>query len=707
MDISGGSMKLRIIVRGPVLSMSGYGEQSRFALRSLRKHEDKLDIFIVPIPWGNTNWINANDEERKWMDERILRTTNYLQAEKNPQFDLSLQITIPNEWQDMAKVNVGYTAGIETTRVAPVWLEKANTMDRIIVVSNHAKNVFLNSAYDAINQSTGQKSTLKLETPMEVVSYPVRQYDQDKSFNLNLEHDFNYLLMAQWSERKNIENTIKWFVEENIDQEVGLVIKTNSQANCKIDEEFTLEKRLKPLLKNYEDRKCKIYLLHGDLSEQQLTTLYNHPKIKCMISLAHGEGFGLPLFEAAYNGVPIIAPGWSGQCDFLYANIAGPGGGKPKTRGLFHEVDYDLAPVQKSSLWEGVIQEGSMWCYPKEGSFKMELRKVKNKYEKSLKTAKILQQYIIENFKQDELYDKFANYVIGDTEIEKTEYVFVSDLFHQQYAGGAELSMKTLFESAPGTVTLANSSMIDSEFINHYEDSKWVFGNIADLSTAAIDEIVDKKIEYSFIEFDYKLCKHRNPVLYNFVEGQSCDYSDTERGLTIQKFIGSSKSTFFMSEKQREIYQEHLPEVREANTHILSSLFDDHFFDRIELLNNKYENEPRDNKWVVLGSNSWVKGALQSENWCKDNDLDYELIFGVEYDQFLKRLAQAKGLCAMPAGYDTCPRLVIEAKLLGCALQTNEYVQHRDEEWFNKPSKEIIKYLRTRKDYFWMNAFNG
>mgnify|MGYP001338793043 FL=1 len=699
-------MKLRIIVRGPVLSMSGYGEQSRFALRALRKHEDKLDIYIVPIPWGNTNWINTNDEERKWMDANILRTANYLKSEPNPQFDLSLQVTIPNEWEDLAKVNVGYTAGIETTRVAPVWFEKTNMMDRVIVVSNHAKQVFESSAYDALNKSTGEKAILKLETPMEVVSYPVRNYDADEQFDIDLEHDFNYLLMAQWSERKNIENTIKWFVEENIDQEVGLVIKTNSQANCKIDKEFTLEKRLQPLLKQYEDRKCKVYLLHGDLSEQQLTSLYTHPKIKCMVSLTHGEGFGLPLFEAAYNGMPIIAPGWSGQCDFLYAKMAGPGGGKVKNRALFHEVDYDIGPVQKSALWEGVIQEGSMWCYPKEGSFKMQLRKVRNKYDKSLKTAKLLQQYIIDNFKEDELYDKFAKYVMGDTEIERTEYVFVSDLFHQQYAGGAELSLKTLFESAPGSVTLANSSMVNDEFIDFYRDSKWVFGNIADLSSDVIAQLIKENIEYSFIEFDYKLCKHRNPVLYDFVEGETCDYSKTDRGLAIQEFIRNSKSTFFMSEEQRRIYQEHLPETSDANTHILSSLFDDHFFERINTLNTKYEGQPRDDKWLVLGSNSWVKGALPSENWCKENNLDYELIFGVEYNQFLKRLAQAKGLCAMPAGYDTCPRLVIEAKLLGCELQTNEYVQHRDEEWFNKPSEEIIKYLRTRKDYFWMHAFN-
>ncbi len=159
-------MKFRIVVRGPVLSMSGYGEQSRFALRSLRKHEDKFDIHIVPVPWGNTNWINDDDEERQWMDNHIRRTAMYLQAEKNPQFDMSLQITIPNEWEMMADVNIGYTAGIETTRVAPVWIEKANMMDRIIVVSNHAKNVFMNSAYDALNKQTGEKPICMSRRPL-------------------------------------------------------------------------------------------------------------------------------------------------------------------------------------------------------------------------------------------------------------------------------------------------------------------------------------------------------------------------------------------------------------------------------------------------------------------------------------------------------------------------------------------------------------
>ena len=700
-------MKFRTIVRAPVLSMSGYGEQARFALRALRKYEDKFDIYIIPIPWGNTNWISEDDEERDWLDKKIRQTSLLLQAEKNPQFDMSLQITIPNEFQDMARVNVGYTAGIETTRVAPVWIEKSNMMDRLIVISEHSKNVFTSSAYEAVHRDTGQKILMKLEKPIEVIPYPVRHFEEDPSFDIDLEYDFNYLAVAQWSARKNIERTIKWFVEENIDQEVGLVLKTNSQANCVIDKEYTLEQRLQPLLNQYPDRKCKIYLLHGDMTPEELTSLYNHPKIKCMVSLTHGEGYGLPLFEAAYNGLPIVAPGWSGQNDFLYASVPGPGGGKPKMRALFNEVLFDIRAVPKESLWEGVIEEGAMWCYPQEGSFKMQLRKIRNKYDKALKNAEILQSHILENFEQEKVYDRFVESFLGDEKMEATEYVFVSDVFHQQYVGGAELSLKTLIESCPGTATLVNCNMIDQEFVDFYKDSKWIFGNMANLGTEMLQHIVEKEIEYSFIEFDYKFCKHRNPVLYSFIESDDCEYHSTERGSAVQDFVSNSKSTFFMSSKQREVYHDALPETSKANTHVLSSLFDEDFFGRIELLNNKYENQPRNNNWIVLGSNSWVKGALQSENWCKENDVEYEVIFGMEYSQFLKKLALSKGLCAMPAGYDTCPRLVIEAKLLGCALQTNEYVQHSDEEWFNKPNEEIIKYLKTRKDYFWMHAFNG
>ncbi|HAW82192.1 MAG TPA: hypothetical protein DCX27_22300, partial [Balneola sp.] len=106
-------MKQNILIRGPVLSQSGYGEQARFAMRALRSREDLFDIFILPLNWGQTGWVSLDNEERSWIDERIKATHAHTQSGGN--FDISVQVTIPNEFEKIAPVNIGYTAGIETT----------------------------------------------------------------------------------------------------------------------------------------------------------------------------------------------------------------------------------------------------------------------------------------------------------------------------------------------------------------------------------------------------------------------------------------------------------------------------------------------------------------------------------------------------------------------------------------------------------------
>ena len=125
-------MRKKILVRGPCLTRSGYGEHTRFVLRSLRTREDIFDIYIIPVNWGETGWSAGDSEERKWLDERIKLTSAYMH--QNGKFDVSLQVTIPNEWEVLAPVNIGVTAGIETTKVAPAWLERANMMDKIITI---------------------------------------------------------------------------------------------------------------------------------------------------------------------------------------------------------------------------------------------------------------------------------------------------------------------------------------------------------------------------------------------------------------------------------------------------------------------------------------------------------------------------------------------------------------------------------------------
>ena len=407
-------MKKKIFVRGPVLSQSGYGEQSRFALRALKSREDLFDIYIQPINWGQTGWIWQEDEMRQWMDRRILETQMLLQKQQL-QPDISLQITIPNEFEKLCAVNIGYTAGIETTKVAPQWLEKGNIMDKILVVSQHAKSSYVNTVAQAQNKQTGEVFPYKLKTPVEVVweNTPMSS-EVEEIPGFDPRHDFNFLCVSQMGPRKNLENTIKWFVEEFIDQEVGLVLKSNLKSNSVIDKEH-IEASLSSLLATYPERKCSVSLLHGDLSEGQMRALYEHDKVKAMVNISHGEGFGLPLFEAARSALPIIAVGWSGQMDFL--NF--------ENKDYFLKVKHEVKQVQQSVVWNGVIEADSMWAYADQGSYKMVLRQMFKKYDSFVKQATELQALVNQDFGDEVLFKGFVDNILGfdSSLLEKQEEV--------------------------------------------------------------------------------------------------------------------------------------------------------------------------------------------------------------------------------------------------------------------------------------------
>lgn len=376
----------KIIVRGPALSRSGYGEHCRTVLRALNASDDEYDVYLINTNWGQTGWVHEDNEERRWIDSLIMKTVTLgaKQSLNTVRFDLSLQVQLPTEWSNMANKNIGITAGIETTKASDNWTARITNVDKVIVPSNHSKQCFSHS--EAAKQN------------IDVVPFAFRDIDP-APLDLELSTDFNFLSVALWSPRKNIEQTIVSFLQEFKDDEVGLILKTSIKSGSTIDRYYTKE-RLTNLLKNFpEDRKCKVYLLHGSVTDNEMSSLYRDKRVCCYVSTSHGEGFGLPMFEAASAGMPVISPNWGGQQDFLSITKT-----NSRKENLSLTVKHEIAEVADRDLWDDIIVKGSKWCYPDTTSLKSRMREAYENPTKQNKRALKLQKHIKKSFTEDKIY---------------------------------------------------------------------------------------------------------------------------------------------------------------------------------------------------------------------------------------------------------------------------------------------------------------
>ena len=283
---------------------------------------------------------------------------------------------------------------------------------------------------------------------------------------------------------------------------------------------------------------------------------------------------------------------------------------------------------------------------------------------------------------------------------ETTDIVFVADMFVEDYVGGAELTSDALIKSCDMNIQTVHARDITMDVLSQGARKHWVFTNSTSMNPALIPSIM-ANLSYSIIEYDYKFCIYRSIEKHKHQTGDECGCHEDLHGKMISAFFHAAKSLWWMSEEQETRYFQRFPFLRENQSTVLSSVFDDNFFEKIKSLNEKFADHKREG-WIVLGSESWIKGASDAEDWCKENKKDYEVVWGLPYDQVLEKLAKAEGFVYLPRGGDTCPRMVIEAKLLGCKLEINEHVQHANEIWF-KDAEEVdtLSYLYASRDRFW------
>jgi glycosyltransferase involved in cell wall biosynthesis len=407
-----------ILVTAPVATRSGYGNHARDICRALIE-SDKYDIAIQSVPWGSTplNALDSNDPNHKEIEKRILRQP---QLPKQP--EVHLHIVIPNEFKQFGKKNIGMTAGIEHTVPPAEWVEGCNRMDKVVFTSEFSKTGFKNIKFDKLDKNTQQKvGEVRLERPSEVlfegadanVYKETNQFsDRMKNEFSKINEDFCFLFVGHWlqgnlgEDRKDIGMMIKTFLLSFKDMKnpPALIMKT-SGASFSVMDRVEMKKKVQQIKDTVKaDKLPNIYLIHGDLTDDEMNEMYNHPKVKAHLTFTHGEGFGRPLLEASFSGKPIIAPISTGQADFL-------------DKEYTIEIPHVMTRVSPSAFPKEYVTPDSQWStvkYSVASALMRDVFKNYNKYKIRGKKQMIVNR---ENFSFESMKTKLIDIiesVMGD-----------------------------------------------------------------------------------------------------------------------------------------------------------------------------------------------------------------------------------------------------------------------------------------------------
>ena len=226
----------------------------------------------------------------------------------------------------------------------------------------------------------------------------------------SIPENFAYLFVGHWlqgemgEDRKNVGLMLKAFYEvfKNKSNAPALILKSSCGKGSHMDRREIM-RRIDAIRKTVDAKIIpNVYLIHGDLSDTEINELYNHPKIKSMISATKGEGFGRPLLEFALTGKPVIASGWSGQMDFLdnkYHTLLGG----------------TLTDIHASAQHPEMLVEGSKWFSVDHGQLGNALVDVKANYKDWYKKGKTYKNILKKNFSYESM--KSQIYEILDNNI--------------------------------------------------------------------------------------------------------------------------------------------------------------------------------------------------------------------------------------------------------------------------------------------------
>jgi glycosyltransferase involved in cell wall biosynthesis len=405
------------VIQSPFETRSGYGDMARDIVRHIMDL-DLYDVKLISLPWGQTP-MNALDPVK---DAELIKRILPVPAQLPRQPELFIQISVPNEFQPMGKYNIGITAGMETTAISLPWIQGCNRMNVIWTISEHSKLVMESTTVDERTPQGAVINSHKVTVPIEVLHNcvhtdlfkkisPEEMSAAIKEKMIDVKEKFCFLFVGHWmkgemgEDRKNVGLLVKIFCETfktvNAANRPALILKTSGAGFSLLDREDLLNKIR--AIRNSCGPSCpNVYLIHGELTEQEMNSLYNHPKIKAHVSFTKGEGFGRPLLEATMSQKPVIASGWSGHLDFLNKDesVLVSGELKPVEAGA---IVPDM--IIKESAWFNIDPNAGanalMWVFKRYDNFLLPAKRLARKNKEAFsydaikkRTAELLEKYV-------------------------------------------------------------------------------------------------------------------------------------------------------------------------------------------------------------------------------------------------------------------------------------------------------------------------